>query len=208
MLCLLMAGCTSSTQANAPVRVDAMVTWIERVHVEAERSRQAVGDAFERLNALAAGKFGKEPASTVYARFVQSTDLAEQQAKRFRDVVGPMVAAATPVFAERQQSLATIGNERMRQRSELRYSVDKQRYEAISKVAVPTQDQLDAFVKSLRDHAAFLAYDLNGGAIDEIRDEVKLVANEARDLDHNLESCQSAARAYVDQLAPPAEPAR
>src|SRR5262245_29939489 len=54
-LCLLMVACTSSTQANAPVRVDAMVTWIERVHVEAERSRQAVGDAFERLNAIAAG---------------------------------------------------------------------------------------------------------------------------------------------------------
>src|SRR5262245_37073382 len=141
-LCLLMVACSSSTQANAPVRVDAMVTWIERVHVEADRSRQAVGDAFERLNALAAGKFGKEPASAFYARFVQSTDLAEQQAKRFRDVVGPMVAAATPVFAERQQSLTTIGNERMRQRSELRYSVDKARYEAISRVAVPTQDQM------------------------------------------------------------------
>ena len=185
-----------------------MVTWIERVHVEADRSRQAIGDAFEQLNTLAAGKFGKEPASTIYARFVQSTDMAEQQAKRFREVVGPMGAAATPVFAERQQSLATIGNERMRQRSELRYSVDKARYEAISRVAVPTQDQLDAFVKALRDHAAFLAYDLNGSAIDDIQDEVKLVASAARELDHNLESCRTAARAYVDQVAPAAEPAR
>lgn len=208
LLLLGLAACaTGGGRSDAPEQVDAMVTWIERVHVEAERARQTIADSFERLNVLAAGRFDKEPAAMVYARFVQSIDLADQQAKRFRDVVGPMVATAQPVFTQWQKDLATITNERMRQRSELRYAVAKERYDAITATAVPAQDQFDGFVKALRDHAAFLAHDLNAGAIDDIQDEVKLVARNARELDRAMESCQAAARAYVEQSALPAAPA-
>lgn len=183
-----------------------MVTWIERVHVEADRARQTIGESFERLNVLAVGKFGKESAVASYARFVQSVDVAEQQARRFREVVGPMQAAAQQVFTQWRASIATIGSERMQKRSELRYSITKERYDAITAAAVPAQDQFDVYVKSLRDHAAFLGHDLNAGAIDDIQDEVKLVARAARELDHKLESCLSAARAYVEQAALPASP--
>jgi hypothetical protein len=207
-LCLLLAACAGSGQASAPERVDAINAKVERVHVEADRARQVIGEAYQHLSFLAAGKFDKEPATTAFARFVQTVDLAEQQSKRFREVVGSMVSAAEPVFVERQQSLATISNERMRQRSELRYSVAKERYQAITKVAAPAQDQLDTLVKLLRDHATLLAHDLNGGAIADIQDEVKLVGRSSRELDHNLESCLTAARAYIDQSAPAAAPAR
>lgn len=185
-----------------------MVTWIERVHVEAERARQSITDSFERLNVLAAGRFGKEPAAVAYAKFVQSIDGAEQQARRFREVVGPMLATAQPVFAQWQKDVQTIGNDRMRARSELRYSVAKERYDAITKVAVPAQEQFEGYVKALRDHAAFLAHDLNAGALDDIQDEVKAVARTARELDRSMESCQAAARAYVEESALPAAPAR
>jgi hypothetical protein len=183
-----------------------MVTWIERVHVEAERSRDAVADAFERLNTLAAGRFDKDPAAVMYARFVQSIDVAEQQTKRFRDCVGPMQKSAEPVFRQWQQDISSIASERLRQRSELRYAVAKERYDAIHAVAVPAQDQFDGFVRSLRDHATFLAHDLNAGSIDDIQEEVKLVAQTALELDHNMESTMAAARAYVEQSALPAAP--
>ena len=204
-----LAACASGTsREHAPARVEEMVAWIERVHVEAERGRQTIADSFERLNALAAGRFDKEPAAVAFAKFVQSIDLAEQQAKRFREVVQPMVAAAQPVFAQWQAELATFTNERLRQRSELRYSVAKERYDAITATAVPAQDRFDGFVAALRDHAAFLAHDLNAGAIDDIQDEVKMVARTARELDREMESCQAAARAYVEQSALPAAPGR
>ncbi|MBL8747802.1 MAG: DUF2959 family protein [Planctomycetes bacterium] len=207
MLLLFCAACASGPgQDDAPIQVEEMVTWIERVHVEADRGRIAIGESFERLNTLAAGKFGKEPAAMAYAKFVQSIDAADQQAKRFRDVVKPMQDSAKPVFERWHKSLATIGNDRLRQRSELRYAVAKERYDAIAKVAVPSVEQFEGYVKALRDHAAFLANDLNAGAIDDIQDEVKVVARTARELDHNMESCLAAARAYVEQSALPSAP--
>ena len=209
LLAFALAACASGGgQGDAPEQVDQMVTWIERVHVEAERSRQAIGDSFERLNVLAAGRFDKEPAAMVYARFVQSIDGADQQCRRFREVVGPMLETSKPVFTRWQQDVQTISNERMRQRSELRYAVAKERYDAITTVAVPAQEQFEGYVKALRDHAAFLAHDLNAGSLGEIQDEVKLVARNARELDRSMESCQAAARAYVEQSALPSVPAR
>lgn len=203
-----LAACSSGPkQQNAPVQVEELVSWIERVHVEAERSRNAIGDSFERLNALAGGNFAKENAVVSYARFVQSIDAAEEQARRFRDVVGPMLAAGEPVFKEWKQSTAAITSERLRQRSELRFAVTKERYDALAAAVTPAQTQFDAYVKALRDHATFLAHDLNAGALDDIQDEVKIVATSARELDRLLDSSLAAARAYVENAALPAAPA-
>lgn len=204
-LCLCLAACASgSSQEGAPAQVDELVTWIERVHVEAESGRVAIADAYERMNALATGHFGQGTAVASYARFVQSIDVTEQQAKRFREVVGPMQAAAKPVFEQWQKSVASIATERLRQRSEMRLEVTRQRYQAIAAVAVPAQDKFNAYAKSLRDVATFLAHDLNAGALDEIQDEVKLVAQSSRDLDRDLQGCMDAARSYVEQAALPA----
>ena len=85
----LFSACSSTpSREAAPVQVDAMVSWIERVHVEAERSQLSIAESFERLNVIAAGRFDKEPAAQAYARLVQATDEATQQAKRFRECVG------------------------------------------------------------------------------------------------------------------------
>lgn len=209
MLLLGLAACASgSSRQDTPVQVDAMNTWIERVNLESARARQEILASFDRLNQLAAGRFDKEPAAALYARFVQSIDSAEQQAKRFREVVSPMLATAKPIFVQRQADLATITNERLRQRAELRFSVDKERYDAIVAVAVPAQDRFDKYVKDLRDHATFLAHDLNAGALDDIQDEVKRVAAAARQLDRDMETCEGAARAYLEESGLPAAPAR
>jgi len=203
-LLALLAGCTSgSDRQGAPVKVDEMMTWIERVHIEAERARDSISDSFQKLNLLAAGRFDSDPAPVIYARFVQSIDVAEEQAKRFRESVGPMLEAAQPVFAHWQEDIQKIASERLRQRSEMRFQIAKERYDAIAKAAVPAKSQLDTFVASLRDHALFLGHDLNASAIDDIQEEVKLVAQTALELDHNLESTMSATRAYADQSSLP-----
>ncbi len=62
-------------------------------------------------------------------------------------------------------------------------------------------------MKALRDHANFLAHDLNAGALDEIQGEVKVVATAARELDRLLDTSLAAARSYVEHAAPPAAPA-
>ena len=57
-------------------------------------------------------------------------------------------------------------------------------------------------------YQGYLEYQLNATAIDDIQDEVKLVARTARELDRQMESCQAAARAYVEESSLPAAPAR
>ena len=202
--CLAAACASGSSQQGAPAQVDELVTWIERVHVEAESGRVAIQDAYERMNALATGRFGQGTAVASYARFVQSIDVTDQQAKRFRDVVGPMQTAAKPVFEQWQKGIASISGDRLRQLSEMRLAVTKERYDAIAKVAVPAQQKFDAYAKSLRDVATFLAHDLNASALDEVQNEVKLVGQNARDLDRDLQGCMDAARSYVEQAALPA----
>jgi phosphoenolpyruvate-protein kinase (PTS system EI component) len=182
------------------------VSWIERVHVEAERSRVAIADSYDRLHALAAGDFGKETVVQSYARFVQAIDAAEQQQKRFKESVEPMQTAAKPVFDQWAKDMNSIGNERLRQRSQLRMAVTKERYDAIVASAVPSMQKFDAYVKALRDHATFLAHDLNPSALDDIQDEVRVVARSAQELDQGMDMCLSAARAYVESSALPAAP--
>jgi len=200
----LLAACASGNRADSPVQVEEMMTWIEKVHIEAERARDAVADSFEKLNELASGRFDQDPAPVIYARFVTSIDVAEEQAKRFRECVAPMLSSAEPVFENWQKDVAMIQSERLRQRSELRFAVAKERYDAIKAVAVPAQQTFDSFVASLRDHAIFLAHDLNAGSIDDIQEEVKLVAQTALQLDQNMESTMATTRAYVEESAMPA----
>ena len=205
LVTVFAAGCASSGgRPDAPEHVDQLMSWIERVHIKDERSRDAISDAFERLNELAGGRFEGDSPAAMYARFVQSVDVAEQEAKRFREVVTPMLESATPVFEHWQIDVQKIQSERLRQRSELRFQVAKERYDAIARAAVPAQDQFDAFVAALRDHALFLAHDLNAGALDDIQEEVKLVAQTAVELDQNLETTMAASRAYVETSALPA----
>jgi hypothetical protein len=206
---LLLGACASgSGLEKAPIQADAMVTWIEKVHIESERARESISDSVQRLSVLAAGRFDREPATVVFARFVQAIDTAEQTAKRFREAVGPMQESSKPVFEQWQTDVKSITNDRLRKRGELSYALAKERYDAIAKIAVPAQDQFDTYVKALRDHASFLAHDLNAAALDQIQDEVKLVQQSARELDRNMESCGEASRAYVEQKTLPAAPNR
>jgi signal transduction histidine kinase len=123
-----------------------------------------------------------------------------------------MQESAGLVFEQWKQDVAKIQNERLRQRSEARLAVARERYDAIAKVAVPTQTHLDGYVKTLRDHATFLAHDLNTSALDEIQSEVVVVGRLAESLDRSLDACLAAARTYVERAAlpaaPPAQPAR
>lgn len=206
----LLAGCaTGNDRQTAPIKVDELMTRVERVHIEAERARDSISDAFDRLNVLAAGRFDEDPAAVMYARFVQSIDVADEQAKRFQEAVGPMLESAEPVFENWKADIAMIQSERLRQRGEVRFQIAKERYDAIAKVAVPAREQLMAFVAALRDHALFLGHDLNASAIDDIQEEVKAVAQTALELDRNLETTMSSTRAYAEQSSlPVAAPSR
>lgn len=209
---LVLGACASNPQESAPAKVEELVTWVERMHVECELSRQAVAAAYARLRTLAAADFRNEDVVTAYARYVQAIDAAEQQAKAFGATVGPVKAAGVPVFTQWQQDVNQIESETLRQKSQMRLAVTRERYDAILTVAEPAQQEFTALVRSLRDIALFLGHDMNTQALMDIQDDARAIATATEALDRKLEQSLRAARSYVDQAALPtgfaAAPAR
>lgn len=196
---------SGSRLEGAPVRAENLATWIEKVHIEANRSRDAISDGFERLHALTSGDYPQGDVAMAYAQLVQRIDVAEQQSQRFNEVVEPMASAAEPVFEQWQRDVTTIADERLRTRGQLRMTVAKERFDALLTSANDSREQLSAFVQSLRDHAKFLAHDLNPSALDEIQEDVKRVRVAAEKLDQELDRTLAASRAYIDRGTAPSE---
>lgn len=117
-----------------------------------------------------------------------------------------MQRAATPVFDQWQKDIATIQGERLRQRGETNLAVARARYDAILAAATPSLQGFDAYARSLRDQATFLAHDLTATALDDLQAEHKVVRETARKLDRDLDVCIGAAAAYVEHTATPSAP--
>ena len=110
--------------------------------------------------------------------------------------VAPKKGVKGKTFTDKQGNLRQVGTGKV-----LKAAVPKAAMAPTN--AVPAQQQLDAYVKSLRDHAAFLAHDLNPSALDAIQEDVKTVARAAKELDFGLDACAVAARTYVAQNSLP-----
>lgn len=204
LLCLTFVGCASATRLEkAPARVKALLTSIQRVEAEAEHSRRVIATGFDQLKVLVSGNYEKGDVAQAYVRFVQTIDTVELQARKFREVLEPMQASAVPVFGHWAGNVSSIKSDRRRHRGQMRMALTKERYDALFLSAVESQRQLDAFVLELRDNALFLAHDLNPSALDEVRQDLKLVAPLVEKLDQQLDQCSGAARTYVGKAAAP-----
>lgn len=206
LFALLAAACAVSPQQRARDHVDTMVGCIERLQQETERSKVALADSLARLEALttkAPAPSDRQAMTAAYLQFVQGIDAAEQQCTKLAEVLGPMQDAARTVFEQWQIDAATIGAERLRQRSEARLAEARSRFEAIVATAGPAQQQFAACVKALRDRATFLAHDLNPGSIAALRQDDKETESSVRAAQKGLDDCAAAARTYVAQATPP-----
>jgi Protein of unknown function (DUF2959) len=201
---LLLGACASGPdQQAAPGQVESLVTWVEKVHVEAEVARDKMAEALTRLQTLAASDFRKEPVVNVYAHLVQGIDASEQQGARLKNTVAPMKAASLPVFTQWEKDVTQITAEQLRQKSQMRLALAKERYQAIVAAADPALADLETFNRAMRDQALFLGHDLNPSSLGEIQNEVKALSKTAHELDRKLDMTLVAARAYVEFAALP-----
>lgn len=203
-LLLLAAGCASSNdRESSPAKVEELVNWVERMHVEAELGRQAIAESYARLRTLAASDFRQEDPASAYARFVQAIDNTEHQAKSFAGTVEPVKSAGNPVFTQWQQDVNQIQSENLRQKSQMRLAVARERYDAMLAAAEPAQQEFQKLVQSLRDIMLFLGHDMNPASIADIQEDARAVAIAAEQLDRKLQQSCNAARDYIDKAALP-----
>lgn len=185
-----------------PARVNDLVSWVERVHVESELARQQARNVVELLSEITESKF-EGTAVEAYSRFIAALEESETQAEALRAAVTPMKASAEPVFDQWEKDLAQFASPSMRSKSESRMQRTKDRYEDVVRSVDPAQTALDSLNRSLRDHALFLSSDFNAHSIALIREDVSDLTGVADDLSGRFDLCLDAAQEYVNNYALP-----
>ncbi len=201
LTCVTGCGIFSGDDAG-PSQVGDLVSWVERVYVDSELSKEKAQVAMERLQAIVASEYSGD-AVRAYQEFSEAVDESERQAQKLRDAVEPMKEAAEPVFEQWSIDLLAFKNLEMRHRSQARLEATRERFDAIVATVEPAQSSYDAFNQGLRDHVLFLGYDLNPAAVADVQSDVQVLAAKASELEVKFDEALQAARAYVDSTALP-----
>ncbi len=191
-----------STPNKSLAQVDDLVSCIERLHVDAELSRERSDKAMSALQTMANPGFQGD-AVMAHAQLQRDLELAEKQAKDLRFGVERMKRAAEPVFARWGKDLEAMQSPEIKQRSQARFAETKLRYDAIVAAVDPTLAGYDRFTRTLRDHTLYLGHDFNAGALAALDGEVKKLATASRELSAGFAQCMKTTRAYVDTSALP-----
>ena len=200
--CLTGCGLFSSDSASVS-RVDELVSWVERVHVESEVAKEIVRQAEHALATITVANFAGDPVQG-YADFVGVIEQCENQALKLDSTIDPMKEAAEPVFEQWATDLLEFTSVKMRLRSHMRLEKTRERYHQVLAVVGPTQSSYQAFNMGLRDIALFLAHDFNAASVAEIQEDVRGLRSLASELTGKFDACLVAARAYVETSSLPA----
>lgn len=202
-LALLLPGCAlMSTENKSLAQVDDLVSWIERVHVESELSRDKTDKAYTALQTLTKPGFQGD-AVLAHAELLRAVDLAEKQAKDLRASVRMMKESSAPVFARWARDIEAMATPELKKRSQDRLHETRARYDAIVKATDPTLASFDGFNRTLRDHALFLGHDFNPSAVAALSGDVQKLGQTSRDLAGGFAQCMKTTREYVDSAALP-----
>ncbi|MHC5063583.1 MAG: DUF2959 family protein [Planctomycetota bacterium] len=191
-----------SSQKVGLSKVDDLVTGIERVHVDAEVSKERINIALETLHTLVAPDFVGD-AVTVYSDMLRAIERSDAQLRELRSSVTAMKVSAGPVFAQWTEDLDQFNGEAMRRRSQSRLEETRQRYKDIVNSVEPALEGYTRFNAAMRDHALFLGHDFNPTAISEIEGDIRTLTNLSSDINEDLDNCLEAARVYVELAALP-----
>lgn len=193
-------GSSSLEESEGLTQVDDLLGRIERVHVEAQLSKESAQSALAALSGLVAPDFGGDPMAA-YAEFVAAIDRSEEQAEELRGSIGPMKATADAVFRQWAFDLEAFGNVKMRQRSQVRLEATRSRYEALLAQVEPAMWAYDSLNQGLRDHALYFSHDFNAAAVAAVELEVYALADQAAALGLRFDACLAAAEDYVRAAA-------
>jgi Protein of unknown function (DUF2959) len=186
--------------ASGVDRVDALLTKVEGVQVEAALSKERAHEALTELLAAVDPDFAGDPAST-HARLAEKVAASTEQAERFADGVAPMKDLGAQVFSAWTADLENFGSATLRRNSQTRLEETRARFDEIIARTVAVQLAYDAFNRELADHVLYLEHDFNAAAVAALEPEIAALGSQAVELDRRLIACIGAADAYVQASA-------
>ncbi|MEZ5977272.1 MAG: DUF2959 family protein [Planctomycetota bacterium] len=198
---ITLSGCFGPQAAVGVQQVDSLVGRVERVHLDAELSRERIQEAVDDVRALVRREFTGDVAEA-YALFVEAIDKSEEQTARLRSNLKPMHQTAGEVYDAWTADLQSFSSPTLRQRSEARRDLAAERYVAVVNAMTPAVEGLEAYNKILRDHALFLSYDLNASSVKDLEPELDILRDNASALDERIDNLLRAASEFVQATAP------
>jgi hypothetical protein len=208
----LLAGCASlsnvgsfrgqSKEDAGLSRVDDLVEEVQRVHFEAEISRERAREAVEELRALVAADFRGDPMAS-YVAYAEAVERSLEQASSLSERQVPLQEAAEELFEYWDGELGEFSLPSLSQRSRSRMEETQMRYRELEAALADARKAYDTYNTGLSDVATFLGHDFNAAAVNEIQVETKALGNYSRDVDHQLSRVMEAAEAYVGASALP-----
>jgi len=213
-LALLTLGfsCNSSNLYSSLVNrragingLEGLHSWIERVHVDTELSKESAGAALDALLEMVSPDFSGDPINA-YSDYVAAIDACDEQAARLGSDIERMKRSADVIFEAWAVDLESFASTDMRVRSHERMDKTKERYRDLVLKVEPAHGDLVAFNNTLRDHAIFLGHDFNVGAISSIEPELRKLGLMASDLAKQLQASLDSAEAYLELSALPGVP--
>jgi hypothetical protein len=199
---LLFASCSSTDPRSGIVETNELSARIEEVRAGSDLAKQRVEAAVKSLKNLTHADF-KEDATAAFVDFVAAVDASTQQSDQLHASVVKMKEESVPLFKKWEQSLEAFSSDQMRQHSKERQQKTHERFDAIVSSAEAAQVACDALNVRLRDHVAYLRFDLNSSALAMIQGEVVALEQSAATLSTQLVACQDAAKAYVEAASLP-----
>jgi hypothetical protein len=151
-------------------RAEATVKQILDTKTELEKS-------LTTYNALVTG--GSGDAKKLYNDLRKSVDRSENKREDVRKRGADMETEAHAFFEEWTASLATIGDEQLKQRSRARLDETRVRFGEILSAGRRAGADFDVFMAALRDQIVYLGYDLNPGALASLSEDAKKLNDQA-----------------------------
>jgi hypothetical protein len=202
VLAVLLPACGASDQGEGLVEVNQLVSSIERVHTCTELAQDRVHTAMHELQSMMVFDF-KTSAVEAYSAFAVAVQESTVQVEDLRQSLEAMKEAAVPVFVEWADDLESFKSMEMRLRSQNRLKETRERYDAVLAAAEMALSAYETFNVRLEDYSTYLARDFNASAVAAVQGEVRELAASVAALDGNFDTCQEAARAYIDAAALP-----
>jgi len=198
-----LSSCAGVTEkGEGPMKVNDLISRIERVYVESELAQQKASAAIGTLENIVASDFGGDPVQS-FSDFVAKLDISEKQTTRLGEALDPMKDAAEPIFERWNEDVEKIASDSLRRRSAARLEKTRGRFEAMTRSVDPAMEALTKLNQGMRDLALFLGNDLNHSSLVEVRADVRELGTLAQKIEDNVADYLVAAKDYMDRSALP-----
>ena len=135
-----------------------------------------------------------------YSKFNATLERTESNAENVHKRIRAVENVSEALFKEWRQELEQYNSDALRQASQEKYVLTKEKYEKLIEAMKNAEDRLEPALAPLRDQVLFMKHNLNAKAIAALSREVISVQTNVDKLVRDIENAVARADAFIDSL--------